>query len=342
MSTTYDLVVVGGGPVGLATAVMGATAGMRVAVVESRTGPVDKACGEGLMPSALHALGALGVDPPGRPIAGIAYLDGTARAEARFGSGRVGRGVRRTTLSAALTARADEVGVQRVAARAGRPLRVSGGVEVAGLRSRWLAAADGLHSPIRRELGLGLPTRDPARYGLRRHYAIEPWTDLVEVHWGADAEAYVTPVGEQEVGVAVLSGGGRSYDSLLADFPALVDRLAPALPSSAVRGAGPLRQRVRALRLGPVFLVGDAAGYVDALTGEGIAIGLQSGRVLVDCLASGHPERYAAACRAASRRSRTLTETLLWASSRPALRAGLVPSAQRLPLVYRAAVRALA
>ena len=75
--------------------------GLDVLVVEPREGPIDKACGEGLMPGALAALSALGVDPAGHELAGIAYLDATRTAEHRFGV-RAGRGVRRTVLHAAL------------------------------------------------------------------------------------------------------------------------------------------------------------------------------------------------------------------------------------------------
>ncbi|MYW27884.1 monooxygenase, partial [Streptomyces sp. SID2119] len=93
-------------------------------------------------------------------------------------------------------------------------------------------------------LGLDHPTPGPGRYGLRRHYRTAPWTDLVEVHWSPEAEAYVTPVGDHLVGVAVLSRDRRPYDEHLAGFPALAARLGPH--ATPVRGAGPLRQRASA------------------------------------------------------------------------------------------------
>ena len=107
-----DLLVAGGGPVGLAVAIRGRLAGLDVTVVEPRSTPVDKACGEGLMPSAVRGLRDLGVEVDGHPFAGIGYVAGHRRVEARFADGP-GLGVRRTTLHAALAARADDVGRRR-------------------------------------------------------------------------------------------------------------------------------------------------------------------------------------------------------------------------------------
>lgn len=102
----------------------------------------------------------------------------------------------------------------------------------------------------------------------------------------------MTPVGERLVGVAVLSRDRRPYDRHLAAFPALAARLADSPGATPVRGAGPLRQRARGLRAGRVLLVGDAAGYVDALTGEGIALAVATATAAVDCLTAGRPEDY--------------------------------------------------
>lgn len=334
-----DLLVVGGGPAGLACGIHAARAGMSVTLVEPRRTPVDKACGEGIMPTGVAALRALGAEPPGYPLRGIRYRDGERCAQAYFRQD-TGLGVRRTALHAALHDRARELGVEFAEGKINEVHQEHDHVNAGGQVARWLIAADGLHSPLRRRLGLDLPDSAPARYGLRRHFRVAPWTDLVEVHWSRHGEAYVTPVGQDLVGVAVLSRRRRGYAEHLAEFPALAPLLdAPA--ASDVRGAGPLRQRVSGPRAGRVLLVGDAAGYVDALTGEGISLALASAHAAIDCLRAGRPEAYPAAWTRVTRRHRVLTQALLRATRGPRGARLVVPAAHRFPAVFGTVVRAL-
>ena len=336
----HDLVVVGGGPVGLAAALYAARAGLDVAVCEPRERPVDKACGEGLMPGAVRDLAALGVDPPGHQISGIRYLDEASSVDAPFRSGP-GRGVRRTTLHAALSAAVEAEGVP-VERRTVRALAVrERQVDLDGLTARHVIAADGLHSPVRRMLDLDAPDHGRRRFGLRRHFALAPWTPYVEVHWSPRAEAYVTPVAPDCVGVAMLVDGGGDFEDLLRDLPRLRERLG-RVPATRVQGAGPLRQRSRRRVAGRVMLVGDAAGYVDALTGEGIALGLAQARAAVAAVVAADPASYERRWRSLTRRHDLLTQTLLAASGRPLLRSRLVPAARRAPWLFRAAVNEVA
>lgn len=334
-----DVLVAGGGPAGLAAAIHAALAGLEAVVVEPRTSPVDKACGEGVMPGGVTALRALGVEVTGRELRGIRYVDGTTRAEATFRGGN-GLGIRRTTLHSALHRRALDLGVRMLPGKVGEVHQSADTVTAAGTTARWLIAADGLHSPLRRSLGLELPGRPHGRYGLRRHYRVEPWTDFVEVHWSRHGEAYVTPVDDDLVGVAVLSRNRRGYDEHLAAFPTLTAPLSGAT-ATEVRGAGPLRQRVRRRTAGRVLLVGDAAGYLDALTGEGIALALATARAAVRCLAADRPDDYERAWTRLTRRHRLLTGALLTASHRPGTARLIVPAASRMPPLFSAAVHAL-
>ncbi|GAA1584712.1 NAD(P)/FAD-dependent oxidoreductase [Kribbella sancticallisti] len=337
-----DLLVAGAGPAGAATAIRAALAGLSVAVVEPRSTPIDKACGEGIACSAVSYLDRLGVSLEGRPFYGIRYLDARHVVDARFRAGP-GLGVRRTVLQQALSDRLAALEIPVVSSRVETITQNTSSVTAAGITARYLAAADGLHSPIRRQLGLSQP-REPAevRRGLRRHYSIAAWSELVEVYWSALGEAYVTPVADDLVGVAILTSERGSFDEHLEAFPALKRRLGAATEATSVLGAGPLRQRVRGRVSGRVLLVGDAAGYVDALTGEGIAVALRTSAELVRCVSQDRPEAYEAAWRRVSWECRLLTGSLLWARNRSLLAPRIVPAAARLPGVFGVIVNRLA
>lgn len=335
-----DLLVAGAGPAGLATAIYGATAGLDVVVVERRRGTLDKACGEGMMPHTVGHLRRLGVDPHGMPLRGISYIDDGVRVDADFRSG-CGRGVRRTVLHAALRQAADAAGVTFVDGRVGEIAQSSDAVHAAGLTARYLAAADGLHSPIRTALGLSAPSADRRRWGIRRHVEIAPWNDRVEVHWGSSGEAYVTPVSEDCVGVAVLSSTRGGFAQHLAEFPELMDRIR-GHAHGPDRAAGPLRQNALHRRAGRVLLVGDAAGYVDALTGEGIGLAFSGAEALVKCVVAERPGDYDRSWRLLTRRYRMLTAGLVRAGSVPMIRSRIVPAAHALPAVFAGVVNQLA
>ncbi|MFN7942182.1 MAG: FAD-dependent oxidoreductase [Thermoanaerobaculia bacterium] len=349
MTSHRDVVIVGGGPVGLAAAIAAARRGLATTVVEAQRPPIDKACGEGLMPSGLAALTRLGVElEAGRPFTGIRYVSDGVVAEADFPHGARGRGVRRTELHAALVRAAEAAGVElrwneRVLALA------SDGVESAAGRvaARFVVGADGLHSKVRSWVGFARPApvaSTRSRFGVRRHFAHPPWSERVEVTFGRGAEAYVTPVGEREVGVALLwSGGASSFDQLLAErFPAeLGERLTGVPELSRHRGAGPLRQSVRAAVAGRVALVGDAAGYIDALTGEGLSLGFSQAEALAAALAAADLGAYARAHRRLGGLANRLTRFMLIAAARPRLRRRLVAALARDPAFFARLLGAL-
>jgi flavin-dependent dehydrogenase len=338
---TLDLLVVGGGPAGLATALGAARAGLDVEVFEPRGGPIDKACAEGLMPGAVSALAELGIEPRGHPFHGITYRDGDRLVCAEFRAGP-GQGVRRTVLHAALRAAVDAAGIVVHPRRVTEIRQYAEHVEVDGAHARYVVGADGLHSTVRSAAGFHTVARRLDRWGQRRHYALPPESRYVEVTWARDAEAYVTPVGADLINVAVLSGKRGSFDEQLRAFPALAAQLAGGQVMSSVRGSGAMRQRVRSRVRGRVLLVGDAAGYIDPLTGEGIAISLAAARELVACLIRDEPLGYERAWQRVTWRSRLITSGLLWARRRPGVGRAVVPLAAALPGVFTAVVRQLA
>jgi len=355
----WDVAICGGGPAGLAAAVHAARAGFSTLVLERTPGAPDKACGEGLMPRGLEAverLSVLDAVPAGdrMPFRGIRYVqeDGSS-VEARFRAGS-GLGIRRTALSEA---------VQRKAREAGAEIRTTGVRGLSGGRldtddgpveARLIVAADGLNSALRRAAGLELPVRGPRRFGLRRHLRLPPWNDLVEVHWSAGAEAYVTPIGPRCVNLAFLwqedaLAEKASFESLLDGFPALSERVRGAPVESEARGAGPLARRVKSRAAPGLALIGDAAGYVDAITGQGLSLAFTSAERLVRLLPRDLREpaltqalrRYDRSLRADWLRYALPARGLLALARRPKLRHSALSVLQRHPAWFSMLLRAV-
>jgi len=372
--TSGGIVVVGGGPAGLAVAIQARLADLPVTVLDRARPPIDKPCGEGLMPDGVSRLEALGVElpPTARPFRGICYQDEQTVAEGRFPAAETapGLGIRRTELHAAMVRRAEALGVELCWGE--RVERVLEGEEItdpdgapvgvataAGrvVLGRWLVGADGLLSRVRRHVAgtSAAARRRPAaadgaarRFGVRRHLLLAPWTDLVEVHWAEGAEAYVTPVGPETVGIAILwnpgapSGpaGPAGFDDLLARFARLADRVAGAQAVSRDLGCGPLAQRVPAVARGRIALVGDAGGYLDAITGEGLSLAFHQAEALVGALVAcertgaADLRRYHRAHRRIRRVPEGLIRLLLFVERRPALRRRVLRALAAEPALF--------
>ncbi|MGH9653983.1 MAG: NAD(P)/FAD-dependent oxidoreductase [Bryobacteraceae bacterium] len=320
-----EICVVGGGPAGLAAAIAFRRAQFSVAVFDCANPPVDKACGEGLMPEGIAALEELGVAIPpgiGFPFTGVRFLDGSSSLEGSFPV-RAGLGLRRTVLHALL---ADH------AARAGaelhwgvKRLQLDGGdllVEGERIRPEFIVAADGQNSAFRRDSGLHQPVQEEIRYGFRRHYAISPWSHHVEVHWGKRCQLYVTPVSEHQIGIALLSRDPKlRLEEGLGEFPAAACRLEGIEPCSSERGALTVSRRLKRVSAPGIALLGDASGSVDAITGEGLSLAFRQAAALAQAVQAGNLRLYERAHRWIFQRPRRMAALLLALERRPRLRA---------------------
>ncbi len=279
-----DVFVVGGGPAGLAAAIAARLQGFRVTLAERSRPPVDKACGEGLMPEGVAALDEFGIDTSrleAAPFGGIRFLGDAGSVQADFPRGRA-LGIRRTTLHQALHRRAEELGVRLLWGAAVSAMRSDAVlVDNHAVTCRFIVGADGHNSRVARWAGLNAGREYERRIGLRRHFAVAPWSDHVEIYWGEHCQAYITPVAAKEVCVALLSQRPlSSYAEGVASFPALAVRLGTAPPATEVRGAFTLTRQLKAVARGNVALIGDASGSADAIAGEGLAMSFRQALAL--------------------------------------------------------------
>ncbi len=325
-----DVLVVGGGPAGLAAAIAARRKGMRVRLVDGAYPPIDKACGEGLMPDALKALAELGVRLPegvGGVFRGIRFVGGEISVEADFPSGR-GLAIRRTVLHQILADAAAEAGVDLCW---GTPVG-----ELGEVSARWIVGADGHNSRIRKWAGLERWRRRKERYGFRVHYRIEPWSEYVEVHWHPEFQIYVAPTGADEVLVALLCRDPHlRVEEALESFPELRRRLGDAPRTTMERGGISATRTLWVVTQGAVALVGDASGSVDAITGEGLGLAFRQALALADALAAGNLDLYEVAHRRLAWRPRLIANLLLMLDGRPELQDRALRYLERHPQVFR-------
>ena len=331
-----EIAVVGGGPAGLASALALAKAGREVCVLERANWPQDRACGEGILPDGLAHLRALGVEPEGMPINGIEYYDERVGSFRGVFGGKPALGVRRTTLSRALHA-ACEDRVQlhsdapvRVMTKRARGWRLTTGA--GDVDADFVILADGPRSSLREQLGLtGKPPMRVNRLGWRQHLRVEPPSAFVEVHWGMGFEAYLTPVGPKQLGVAMLwregvelPKGNERLWRWLDRFEGLRGRFDGVEPASVGRGIGRMAVSARRSTFEDGCFVGDALAFFDGISGEGLSAGFAQAHIIAQALGQGVPsgrvpglERALWATLSSKRR---LTQLLLLLHKHPSLR----------------------
>jgi len=335
-----DVLVIGGGPAGLAAAIAARQRGLRVVVADGAQPPVDKACGEGLLPDGVAALERLGVRVPladARAFRGIRFVGARLSADAPFPGGGCGLAVRRTVLHRVMMEQAAELGAELLWRTPVTGIS-SEGVHLRNhvVRARWILGADGANSRARRWAGLDAGSRPRLRYAFRRHFRVAPWTDHMEVYWGSRCQGYTTAVSQEQVCVALASHDRtlRLEDGLRA-LPGLNERLRGAEVVSAERGALTGNRQLRRVWRGNVALIGDASGTVDAITGEGLGLAFSQAVVLAECLESGDLARYQAEHRRLAMRPLWMARLMLALDGRPRLQSRTLQVFQKRPEVFR-------
>jgi flavin-dependent dehydrogenase len=347
-ATQPDVLIVGAGPAGLAAAIASANKGLHVEVVDAMQPPIDKACGEGLMPDAMRSLADLGFnlnrdlrETESHLLRGIRFLNEQPASvtEAIFPTSP-GRGIRRTALHQLLLDRALTLGVrfhwdnsvQSIEPTAtGHLIRTNRQT----LGTGYLIGADGHQSRIATWAGLTKATLYSRRIGLRQHYAIAPWTNFIEVYWSDHGQAYVTPNSSTEVCVAFVSNKKiPTADQALSHFPVLSRRLAAAQLSGPARGSISLGRKLRRVAAHNIALIGDASGSVDAITGEGLALCFRQAAPLALALKANDLSLYQQAHRRIQRLPSLMSRSLLLMDRSPRLRETVLHIFRRNPSLF--------
>ena len=386
-----EVVVVGGGPAGSATAALLAEAGHDVVLLERSRRPRQKPCSEYTGPGTERLLARFGVlDRVGRGLGRrLRGMELHAPAGGRYllrygdeGAARDGFSLSRPALDRVLLEAARRRGVDvREGVRVGSllvgpPSRRAGlpavlgvvGQDEAGrplaIRTRLVVGADGRHSTVVRDLRLRRPSIWAPRLGLVTHFHGVPWPwEHGQMHVGRRGYVGVAPSGDGllSVGLVTSMPTGRlgspalALDRALADYPELAARLAQGALARPVQGVGPLACSVRACGGDGFLLVGDAAGFCDPFTGEGIHRALRGAELAAaaaddalragDASAWGEPARvgpeYARARQAAFRAKERLTALVQLCVLAPSLMNLAVDRLNRRPDLGRHLANAL-
>lgn len=307
----YDVAIIGAGPAGIASAISLAQQGLKIALLEKNAGPQGKACGEGILPlgvKQIEALGILDLIPTKQRaiIKGINYNLGKINAQAYFLQGS-GLGINRLTLSNAFFnkiknySNIELLTQHKFISLDGSTLVFKEKEKIGKLKANFIIGADGLRSTVKNYIETKEKESKWQRYALSAHFSIKPWSNMVEIFLKDKAEAYVTPTGPEEINLVLMwhknkidksFKGEALFWHILEQFEELAPYFCPSKLKHPPFATGPFHSRpTKIFEMPNIALAGDAAGYIDPLSGEGINIGLFSGRLLGQIAGSALKEK---------------------------------------------------
>jgi flavin-dependent dehydrogenase len=301
----FDVVIAGAGPAGSIAALVLARAGARVLLIDRARFPRDKLCGDTLNPGALailHRLGAGQIADAGLPVGGMIVTGSAVQVVGRYGAGVSGRAVSRAVLDAALVHAASAAGAEleegvlvRDAIRDADAVR---GVTIAGrergavrVAARVTIAADGAASRLARGLGLAHHAARPRRWAVGAYFSgVSGTSDLGEMHIRSGWYIGVAALPSGLTNVCVVTADREMLkrpNELIAETvradAMLAERFAGARQVISARCLGPLAVDARACGMPGLLLAGDAAGFIDPMTGDGLRFAMRGAELAAQC-----------------------------------------------------------
>jgi flavin-dependent dehydrogenase len=370
-----DVIVAGAGPAGAVCATLLARTGMRVSLFDRATFPRHKLCGDTLNPGALRTLArVMPVQPIVRralPLDGMLLSGPGVIVRAAYGRGAQGHAILRRDLDLMLLDEAQHAGVQfndRITVLG--PIRDGDGtvtgIQTKGVdgrpvdhRAGFVVAADGRSSRLAKSIGLSLSPPRPRRWaigGYFQHAIVD--ARFGEMHVRRGHYVGVAPVPGALANVCVVvphtagDGGWRHPDVLLNDVvrrdPMLAERFSGAELVDGPHVLGPMAVDTRGAGVPGMLLAGDAAGFIDPITGDGLRFAIESGRLTADVVAGVLDGRIArdqaahvlaARRRAAFARKWTFNRAVRLLVEYPAAVSGAAIAARVAPWAFRAVIR---
>lgn len=322
--TTVDLLIIGAGPSGAAAAIEAERSGLSTLTIDKAFFPRDKCCGDGLTTGALRHLDALGLDPAQvpswQPVDDV-YVAGPDRKPVVFplprGRGQFAAIARRAELDAALVDLARKNGAEvlegvaltsieqyptHIKATVSDQATKTANPSTATIDARMILAADGMWSPTRKMLGLGLPEYRGDWHAFRQYFtnvgpkaASELWVwfepDLLPGYvW-----SFPLADGRANVGFGIQRGTGHKIQDMKKLWPDILARphirevLGADAEPEAPHKAWPIPARLGEITtsFGRVLFLGDAAAATDPMTGEGIGQAIETGRLAIESVKAG-------------------------------------------------------
>jgi menaquinone-9 beta-reductase len=180
-----------------------------------------------------------------------------------------------------------------------------------------------------------------SRVGFRVHYRVEPWSPYIEIHWGPLGQAYVTPVGTNEICVAVVTRFREAArtSEVVQGIPFLAEKLRHAEAVTRERGAVTTTRSLDRVVRENIALIGDASGSVDAITGEGMALGFRQARLLARAISEGGLASYQEGHAEILRLPRTMACTMLLLDRWPGVRRRTLNAMARDPALLAKMLR---